>query len=515
MFSTLKDNIKRLSFLLGIFLLAFLAVLLVRWLVTPSNNDDKTSASGGFTLADRAPIEPSEIPLLTQLNQEYATVTDKVVRSVVSLDTVGRIYRREALPGTRSGVRDSRVRGLGSGVVVSKEGHIITNNHVIEGKQLIRVTLFDGRSFLAKKIGEDKVMDLAVLKIDLDEELTPLAFGNSDQVKVGQIVFAVGNPFGLGETVTQGIISAKQRSFGDLQSELLQTDAAINPGNSGGPLVNIRGEIIGINAAIYSNDKQTARSQGVGFSIPSNLVKNVFEQICEYGKPIRGYIGLSLADLSPQIRRLLKYDAPIGVAVNELHENSPATQAGLEIGDIILKYNGKEVDNARELLKMIHESEIGKTVEILLWRRNKILPPVSLTVTEAGVPAENITPVKEGIEKMERILGMGLRNLTLDEYAAGARGVLVQTLTPNTQAAAALRQGDLIVAVDNVPIDNLEQLDQHLSKGLVTLTIVGPRAGRLYTMFPRVNLFESAPASPDSSHNPPPLPPPPGRNGQD
>ena len=454
------EKTKHIAFLIGVFLLAFIAVLAFRRCQSvQAEVHTDTPSKEVYNLAEKPALNAKELPLLSQLNQEYAKVTASVVQSVVSLDTEGRAsYYYAPMPGFRPNVKSYMIRGLGSGVIVSKQGHIITNNHVIEGKEAIRARLWDGRSFAARKIGEDKVMDLAILKIDVDEDLVPLAFGNSDNVEVGQIVFVVGNPFGLGETVTQGIISAKQRSFGDLQSELLQTDAAINPGNSGGPLVNILGEIIGINAAIYSEDKQSARFLGVGFSIPSNIVRNIFEQICKYGKPIRGYLGVSLLDPTPHVRGLLKNAPTEGVAVNELHAGSPASKAGLRVGDFILTYNGEPVDSARDLLQLIHNSKIGKEVTLGVWSRG-VRKDMKLTVAEAGSPAANDSPLGTGLKRMND-LGLHLRNLTLEEYATGARGILVSSVDKDSDAARAyLRQGDLLLAVDDTPVNSLEDLN--------------------------------------------------------
>lgn len=498
------EKTKRISFFVGVFLLAFVAVwTLRRCQSAPADGPAPFASKEVYDLAAKSPLAARDLPLLNKLNQEYARVTEGVVKSVVSLDTEGKASVYTTMPGYRPDVRDYKVRGLGSGVIVSKQGHIITNNHVIQGKQAIRARLWDGRSFTARKIGEDKVMDLAVLKIDVGEELLPLAFGDSDNVEVGHIVFAVGNPFGLGETVTQGIISAKQRSFGDLQSELLQTDAAINPGNSGGPLVNIFGEIIGINAAIYSDEKQSARSMGVGFSIPSNIVKTIFEQICQYGKPIRGYLGVSLLDPTPQVREILHYEGNSGVAVNELHAGSPAARAGLQTGDVILTFNGESVDSARELLQLIHNSPIGSNVTLGVWSKG-VHKDITLAVAEAGAPVLPDTTIGEGVEKLNK-LGFHLRSLTLEEYAAGARGVLVNALDKNTEAARIFRSGDLLLAVDNQPLNSLEDLNVLMKNKMATIQAI--RGGR-YQFVVRINLAAVPPggaksAAPSDAESPP------------
>lgn len=479
---------KRTFVLLGIFIAAFFVVYGIRsmmddTLVMAGKNG---KAGACFHLISRGPVEESSVRLLAELNREYAIVTTSVVPSVVSLDTVGVVKT----PGNGQG-GGYKVRGLGSGIIVSEEGHIITNNHVIEGKQTIRVTLWDGRSFIASKVGEDKVMDLAVLKINAGTKLQGLPFGDSDTVELGEIVFAVGNPFGLGETVTRGIISAKQRSYGDLQSELLQTDAAINPGNSGGPLVNIRGEIIGINAAVYANNSmaQNTRSQGLGFSIPSNLVKEIFMQICERGKPIRGYIGVALLDPTPQVRELLQYEKEVGVAVNDLHVASPASKSGLKPGDIIIDFNGKSVSSARELLRLIHTAEIGKKALLKVWRRGKEFD-LKVDVIEAGTPLpEGALKLPNGLNRLAQ-LGVRVRNVTLEEYALGARGVVVTYLEPNTEAANVLVAGDLVQGVDGEEVLDVNDLEKGLERGRVTVSVLRG----LYALSVRIALPVTSPA---------------------
>ena len=238
-----------------------------------------------------------DVQLLARLNSEYTRLVGRVVPSVVSIDTVGE--RRERLNYLgKTYERTWETNGIGSGVIVTPEGHVVTNEHVINGTLGMKVTLHDGRTFPARLIGKDPTLDVAVLRIDGDGPFEALNFGDSGRVQPGEMVFAVGNPFGLGETVTQGIISAKERSISDRQRDLFQTDAAINPGNSGGPLVNFQGEIIGINVAIYSPDTENRGFAGVGFSIPSNDVRDTFRQILERGRPVRGFLGLNGRDLS-------------------------------------------------------------------------------------------------------------------------------------------------------------------------------------------------------------------------
>ena len=315
----------------------------------------------------------SDLELLSRLNEEYANLTRAVVPSVVSIDTQGYSTQRLADFWGRVFERRMPTQGQGSGVIVSKEGHVVTNHHVVAGQQKFRILLHGGKSYTARLIGEDRLLDIAVLKIDDKGPFQPLKLGDSSQVQVGQLVFAVGNPFGLGETVTQGIISAKERSISDNQRDLFQTDAAINPGNSGGPLVNLRGEIIGINAAIFSPDRQNPGFQGVGFSIPSNDVRDAIEQILERGRPIRGFLGVQMRDLDLTLRSHLDYGGESGALVTAIVPGSPAEMSGLQQWDVIVSLDGKTIQSSNQLFSLIQGSRVGGTIAIEVWRSGSIV----------------------------------------------------------------------------------------------------------------------------------------------
>jgi len=336
-----------------------------------------------FSLTDKPALDLADVQFLSRLNEEYAKLTQAVVPSVVSIDTAGmRTERTQDLWG-RIWIRRFPTQGQGSGVIVTKEGHVVTNHHVIAGQQQIQITLHGGKTHPAHLIGEDTVLDIAVLKIDADEKFTPLNFGDSSQVQVGQIVFAVGNPFGLGETVTHGIISAKERSLSDNQRDLFQTDAAINPGNSGGPLVNLRGEIIGINVAIYSQDKENPGFQGVGFSLPANDVKDAFLQICKNGRPVRGFLGVQMRDLDPAVRSAISYGGSDGAIVLGISPGSPAQAAGLQPKDVIRSLNDKAIHSATQFLEIIQATPIGDSVKLGVWREGRLLE-LKATIAESG-----------------------------------------------------------------------------------------------------------------------------------
>ena len=301
-------------------------------------------------------------------------MANAVVPSVVSITTTKTVSRRmpidplELFFGRRfsdESPAQQKVTSLGSGVIVSKEGHIVTNNHVLNGTDDVTVQLSDGRQSKAKIVGTDGQIDLAVLKIDL-ENLTPLPIGDSDKVRVGQIVMAIGNPFGLDESVSQGIISAKdRRAMNDSQVEFFQTDTAINPGNSGGPLVNIRGEVIGINTAIYS---ESGGNQGIGFAIPSNVVRAAMNSIISKGRVIRGYLGVGIQPVTKDIAEQFKLDSARGALVTDVTPGSPAEKAGIIRGDVIRKVNGYEVKDTISLVNRIAEADIGSNLTIDLVR---------------------------------------------------------------------------------------------------------------------------------------------------
>ena len=469
---------RRLLALAAVFLTAFIAVSAMRtcrgggslldWI--PGYSKDKGQfRPEKFTLPDKAPVDLGDVELLSRLNDEYASLTRAVVPSVVSIDTAGiRTERLLDLWG-RTRVRRYPTQGQGSGVIVTREGHVVTNHHVIAGQQQIQVTLHDGKTHPARLIGEDALLDIAVLKIEGDGPFTPLKLGDSSQTQVGQLVFAVGNPFGLGETVTQGIISAKERSLSDNQRDLFQTDAAINPGNSGGPLVNLRGEIIGINVAIFSPDKENPGFQGVGFSIPSNDVKDALFQILERGRPIRGFLGVQMRDIDPAVRAALNYDGENGSAVAGVSPGSPAQAAGLKPRDVIVSYNGEPIPSATRLFSLVQSTRVGDTATLGVWRDGKTLE-LKATITESGASAAAKPPAPTASqgrmrdpEEILQSLGIEVRDLSVPERMRGFRGVVVTALSANGLAASLLKPGDLIIAVNNSRISGASEFFQHLA----------------------------------------------------
>src|SRR5216110_878434 len=332
-----------------------------------------------YTLASSPNVDPKQVASLEALNRERRALVTAVVPSVVAvkttkkiaierqnqLDPFGFFFRRPR--GFQSPNDEALVQNsLGSGVIVTNEGHIITNNHVVDQVDEIDVQLSDGRTEKARLVGADDQVDLAVLKID-NPGTKPLKLADSDTVQAGDFVLAIGNPFGFDETVTDGIISSKMRpnrtdAFGDL----LQTNAAINPGNSGGPLINLRGEVIGINTAIIS---PSGGSQGIGFAIPSNTVRTALESLLKQGRIIRGYLGIQTRALQPG---QTSSDTD-GVTVADVMPGSPAAQAGVQPGDVIRKFNGRDVKNINALRSMVAQTELNKDVELEIVRTGKSL----------------------------------------------------------------------------------------------------------------------------------------------
>ncbi len=458
----MQQGIRRLLALVAVFTVAFCAVYLIRngtaGLARLWDGEGRGSASQHrperATLPDRPPLELGDVELLARLDAEYSKLTEAVVPSVVSIDTAGE--RAERLLdgwGRQRGIRRVPTQGQGSGVIVSEEGHVVTNQHVVSGQQQIQITLFDGKVYPATLIGQDPQLDVAVLKIESQsEKFRPLKFGDSSQVRRGQIVFAIGNPFGLGETITQGIISAVERSLSDTQRDLFQTDAAINPGNSGGPLVNLQGEIIGINSAIYTPDRANPGFQGVGFSIPSNDVKDTLFAILERGRPVRGYLGMRMTETRS------------GVEVDYIAPGGPAEGAGLKEQDVVQSYDGTTVTSINQLRTLVQRTRIGRKVQMIVNRGGQQIS-LEATITENLPEAEPTTAQGKtrDAEEVLNAIGLEVRELSGQERMLGVPGVVVMAVKPGGLAGERLRAGDVIVAVNQNTARNTWEFFQYLS----------------------------------------------------
>jgi serine protease Do len=348
-----------------------------------------------YTPATAPPLEASDVPRLAGTDEEYARIVDAVLPSVVSITSQriaqrgsGRVSAFDLLLGNRGAPARAVETSLGSGVIVSKEGHIITNRHVIERMDEIEIQLSDGRTFRATLLGSDASADIAVLKINAPN-VTPLPLGDSENVRVGQLVFAFGNPFGLGETVTTGIISAKgRRAAEDSAVEYLQTDAAVNRGNSGGPLINLRGEIVGINSAIFSNNDE-GNWMGISFAVPSNTARRALESVIKRGRIVRTYLGVTIADVTPDLARQIQLETVKGAFITDVVPGSPAERAGLQAGDVVLDVNGKAVTDSVALRNRLNDVDVGEKVELKISRAGT---PKTLVAEMAEAPAELVEP---------------------------------------------------------------------------------------------------------------------------
>jgi len=431
------------------------------------------STSEKYSLATASSVDPKDVAGLENLNRERRALVSSIIPSVVSIKTskkvpVRRQYQLDPSDFFNRNPRQFRnpndealvQNSLGSGVVVTAEGHIITNNHVVDQVDEIEVQLSDGKTKKAKLIGADALVDLAVLKID-EPGLKPLEFGDSDAVQAGDFVVAIGNPFGFEETVTDGIISSKGRpnradGFGDY----LQTNAAINPGNSGGPLVNLRGEIIGINTAIIS---RSGGSQGIGFAIPSNSVKTALESLLKNGRIIRGYLGIQAR---PTTQGVADND---GVIIDDVIPNSPASDAKLKRDDVIKKFNGHAVRNITELRSLVSQVELKKKVDIELVRNGSTMT-VSTEIKEQ--PADYLTsrnnrqpqtPQQPDDQQQDQpdesnaLSSVEVADVTADvvkrlDLPNRIRGVLV---TKVDGEVGELRAGDVIEEVNQQPVTSV------------------------------------------------------------
>lgn len=382
------DTLRRLIFALAIFVLASAAFSLWRgqqpgYGLLNFLRGEKPGQEQ-FSAPEAPKLNLDDVKILTAMNDEFAKLSAAVLPSVVSVTT--RTLRRGATAwhpffGLVAG-RPQVVPGLGSGAIISKEGHIITNYHVIADVSEVMITTNDNKKFPARILGASRERDIALLKIESPKKDFPaLTFANSDAAKVGQIVFAVGNPFGLSGTVTQGIISARDRHLSDSQLDYLQTDTVINPGNSGGPLVNIRGEMIGINVAIYRGDENVRAWQGVGLAVPANDAKAVIDAILSESKDgSSGYLGLELSAESVAIDASLG-TTTTGAYITDLDADSPAALAGLAPGDVVTALNNKPFRNPRELLSQIRQLAPGSKATLTVFRNGQLVV-VPVTVAQ-------------------------------------------------------------------------------------------------------------------------------------
>jgi len=405
---------------------------------------------------------------VTITNETFSELAERLKPAVVNISTTMVVKQHPLSRGRRSPFgeqdpfrdfwekffggeipREFETKSLGSGVIINKEGYIVTNNHVVENAKEILVTLSTEKDFEAEVIGRDKKTDLALIKIEAKDDLPVAPLGDSDKLKVGEWVIAIGNPFGLAETVTTGIVSAKGRVIGaGPYDDFIQTDASINPGNSGGPLFNFWGEVVGINTAIV------ATGHGIGFAIPINMAKEILPQLKEKGRVTRGWLGVGVQRVTSQLAKSFDLKEEKGALVSQVFKDTPADRAGIKQGDIILEFDGKEIEDFGDLPRTVASTPPEKTVKIKVFRNGNVLT-LELTVAEM----EEKTEVAKA--PSEKPLGVTVQDIT-PEIARGlgleeVAGVVVTQVKPRSPAAeAGILRGDIIQEVNRKPVETVE-----------------------------------------------------------
>jgi serine protease Do len=436
----------------------------------------------------------------------FADLAEKLMPSVVNISTTQTIkttnnpFPFQFPPGSPfeemfkdfNQPTERKASSLGSGFIVDKEGTVITNNHVINNAEDIVVRVGE-KEYKAKIVGADPYMDIAVLKIDSKDTFTPVKFGDSDKARVGDWVMAIGNPFGLGGTVTAGIISARNRDINLTRyDDFIQTDASINQGNSGGPLFNMDGDVVGINTAIIAPNQ--SGSIGIGFAIPSNAASSVIDQLVKFGETKRGWLGVRIQEVTKEIADVEKLKNTEGALVASVGEKSPAEKAGLQPGDIILKFDGQKIDTMRTLPKLVSRTEVGKTVELEIWRDKKLITK-KLTLgrleSSEDFKAENkpINPKKE--ESEIEVLKITVRDVSPQDIESRkldkkTEGVLILEIGNKSPLTGLLQAGDIILEVQKNKVSSADDLNKQIEtinkKGEQTLllTIINNNNQRRY-----------------------------------
>jgi serine protease Do len=376
--------------------------------------------------------------------------------------------------------REYKQQSLGTGFIIDRDGHILTNNHVVEKSEEIKVRFSDGGEYAGKIIGRDPKTDLALIKIETDEDLIPLPLGDSDRLEVGEWVLAIGNPFGLGDTVTAGIVSAKSRQIGaGSYDNFIQTDASINPGNSGGPLINTDGKVVGINSAIFS---QTGGSIGIGFAIPVNMAKDLLPQL-KQGKVIRGWLGVMIQEVTPDLAEKLDLKDDHGALVADVVTDGPAEKAGIERGDVIVSFDGKKIKSSSELPYIVGSTPVGKTVIVEVLRKGKT-KSISVKIEKLE---EDVSQEKEA-DKAAPSLGLTVKEITTEiaryfGLSETSGLVIVEVERPSPGAEAGLQPGDIILEIEQESIETVQEFNRAISKyqgGDTILFLIKRRGSTLY-----------------------------------
>ena len=411
-------------------------------------------------------------PLAPAHPDGFADLAERLSPAVVNISAAQRLDSEDGLPEFPEGSPLERfndifgsapriANSLGSGFIIDAGGLVVTNNHVIDGADEVEVSLPDGRVFRAEVVGIDSVTDLAVLQMDVSEPMPFVAFADSDAARVGDWVIAIGNPFGLGGTLTAGVVSARGREAGGRYDDYIQTDVAINTGNSGGPLFNMDGEVVGVNTLILS---PTGASVGISLSIPSNLANVVVNQLVEFGETRRGWLGVSVQRVTPELAESYELASPYGAIVSRIEPDGPAADSGLRTGDLVLEFDGQRVRDSRSFPRMVAETEIGREIELSIIRRDR---PMTIAITVGELSEGDDAATTANAEVVAPTTGsgneiMGMTFGVLDTASRrrfrvhpDAEGVLVTEVDATSDAAGKVRPGDVIEEVEFTRVDSV------------------------------------------------------------
>tara|TARA_B100000242_G_scaffold239995_1_gene179990 strand:+ start:716 stop:2119 length:1404 start_codon:yes stop_codon:yes gene_type:complete len=436
--------------------------------------------------------------------ESFADLADELMPSVVNISTTQTVrttnnqFPFQFPPGSPFGEMfkdferptERKASSLGSGFIIKGSGIVVTNNHVISGADDILVRVGE-KEFKAKVIGADPYMDIAVLQMQTKEKFKPVRFGDSDKARVGDWAVAIGNPFGLGGTVTAGIISARNRDINLTRyDDFIQTDASINQGNSGGPLFNLKGEVIGINTAIIAPGQ--SGSIGIGFAIPANAASNVIDQLIKFGETKRGWLGVRIQEVTKEIAEVEKLKKPAGALVASVGENSPAEKAGIKAGDIILNFDGKKIDTMRTLPKIVASTEVGKSVELKIWRNKKLISK-RLILGRLESSEEFKERKSKVVKKEEEIESLKITVREINDKDKSSRnldkkitGVVITNISSRSPLVNQLSINDIIIEVQKTKIKSISDLEKKVEnifkKGEKTLllTIINKNNQRRY-----------------------------------
>ena len=436
--------------------------------------------------------------------ESFADLAEKLMPSVVNISTTQTVRTKtnqfpfQFPPGSPFGEMfkdferptERQASSLGSGFIIDENGTVVTNNHVISGADDILVKVGD-KEYKAKVLGADPYMDIAVLKMETKDKFKTVKFGDSDMARVGDWAVAIGNPFGLGGTVTAGIISARNRDINLTRyDDFIQTDASINQGNSGGPLFNLTGEVIGINTAIIAPGQ--SGSIGIGFAIPANAASSVIDQLIKFGETKRGWLGVRIQEVTKEIAEVEKLKKPKGALVASVGENSPADKAGIKAGDIILEFDGKKINTMRNLPKVVASTKVGKSVELKIWRNKKLISK-RLTLGRLESSEEFREKKIKKVEKEEDIESLKITVREVNDRDVSSRkldkkttGAVITDISNRSPLANLLDINDIIIEVQKTPIKTITDLkkivDQIFKKGEKTLllTVINKNNQRRY-----------------------------------